>query len=71
MLLESRRSLSKTLHAHLILEFLPPTVRSVTTPDGRQKVELDEILLNGNNIAMMVPGAGTAEADKAPTAPST
>ena len=27
---------------------------------------MDEILLNGNNIALMVPGAGTAEADREP-----
>lgn len=26
------------------------------TPDGKKKTKLEEILLNGNNITMMVPG---------------
>ena len=29
------------------------------TPDGRKKTKLEEILLNGNNITMMVPGGGS------------
>ena len=26
------------------------------TPEGRQATKLDQILLNGNNIALLVPG---------------
>ena len=26
------------------------------TPEGRRVTKLDEILLNGNNIAMLIPG---------------
>ena len=26
------------------------------TPEGRRITKLDEILLNGNNIAMLIPG---------------
>ena len=29
----------------------------VVTARGREKTKLDQILLNGNNVAMMVPGA--------------
>ena len=29
---------------------------SETTPDGRRITKLDQILLNGNNITMLVPG---------------
>ena len=29
---------------------------SETTPDGRKITKLDQILLNGNNITMLVPG---------------
>ena len=29
---------------------------SEMTPEGRRVTKLDEILLNGNNIAMLIPG---------------
>ena len=32
------------------------------TPEGTQEVHLDQILLNGNNIAVLVPG-GKPEGD--------
>lgn len=28
------------------------------TSDGKKKTKLEEILLNGNNVTMMVPGGG-------------
>eukprot|EP00238_Polyblepharides_amylifera_P005411 CAMPEP_0196579564 /NCGR_PEP_ID=MMETSP1081-20130531/22904_1 /TAXON_ID=36882 /ORGANISM="Pyramimonas amylifera, Strain CCMP720" /LENGTH=69 /DNA_ID=CAMNT_0041899191 /DNA_START=227 /DNA_END=436 /DNA_ORIENTATION=+ len=28
------------------------------TPEGRKVTKLDQILLNGNNIAVLVPGGG-------------
>mmetsp|Transcript_23682 Transcript_23682/g.74522 ORF Transcript_23682/g.74522 Transcript_23682/m.74522 type:complete len:87 (-) Transcript_23682:142-402(-) len=31
------------------------------TAEGRQEIHLDQILLNGNNVAMMVPGGGPAQ----------
>jgi U6 snRNA-associated Sm-like protein LSm5 len=31
-------------------------LRSEITPEGRRATKLDEILLNGNNVAIMVPG---------------
>ncbi|XP_017842700.1 U6 snRNA-associated Sm-like protein LSm5 [Drosophila busckii] len=31
------------------------------TPDGRRITKLDQILLNGNNITMLVPGGELAE----------
>lgn len=31
---------------------------SETTPEGRKKTQLGQTLLNGNNIAMIVPGRG-------------
>ena len=30
---------------------------SENTPEGRRVTKLDQILLNGNNIAMLVPGS--------------
>lgn len=32
-----------------------------TTPEGRRVTKLDQILLNGNNITMMVPGGEMPE----------
>ncbi|GAB5568669.1 U6 snRNA-associated Sm-like protein LSm5 [Prionailurus iriomotensis] len=32
------------------------TERSEITPEGRRITKLDQILLNGNNITMLVPG---------------
>jgi hypothetical protein len=34
----------------------PYPSRSELTPEGRRATKLDEILLNGNNVAIMVPG---------------
>lgn len=31
---------------------------SENTPEGRKKTQLGQTLLNGNNIAMIVPGRG-------------
>eukprot|EP00854_Cymbomonas_tetramitiformis_P012582 gene12582-14866_t len=31
------------------------------TPEGRRVTKLDQILLNGNNIAVLVPGGGPEE----------
>lgn len=28
------------------------------TPEGKKKTKLDEILLNGNNVSMLVPAGG-------------
>jgi len=35
---------------------LTPPLGSETTPEGRKITKLDQILLNGNNITMLVPG---------------
>jgi U6 snRNA-associated Sm-like protein LSm5 len=32
------------------------------TPEGRRETKLDQILLNGNNIALLVPGGMPDEA---------
>lgn len=37
---------------------LQDAVEYETTADGKKKTKLEEILLNGNNITMMVPGGG-------------
>ena len=31
-------------------------MRSEMTPEGKRVTKLDQILLNGNNIALLVPG---------------
>ena len=36
--------------------FVCCVLSSENTPEGRRVTKLDQILLNGNNIAMMVPG---------------
>mmetsp|Transcript_12657 Transcript_12657/g.32324 ORF Transcript_12657/g.32324 Transcript_12657/m.32324 type:complete len:93 (-) Transcript_12657:216-494(-) len=33
-----------------------------TTPEGKKTTKLSQILLNGNNIALLVPGGGPEEA---------
>ena len=38
----------------------------VVTARGREKTKLDQILLNGNNVAMMVPGGGPEAPDAQP-----
>ena len=43
-------------HPRLPLSLLALAVVSEMTADGRRAVKLDQILLNGNNIAMLVPG---------------
>ena len=35
-----------------------------TTSEGRRVTKLDQILLNGNNIAMLVPGGEGPEGDR-------
>lgn len=35
------------------------------TPEGRKVTKLDQILLNGNNIAVLVPGGGGADGPSA------
>ena len=35
---------------------------SEMTPEGRRETKLDQILLNGNNIALLVPGGMPDEA---------
>ena len=42
-------------HTHCIL-ILNSTPYSEMTPEGRRITKLDEILLNGSNIAMLIPG---------------
>lgn len=36
------------------------------TAAGREKTQLDQILLNGNNVAMMVPGGDPEAPDSQP-----
>ena len=38
----------------------------VVTARGREKTKLDQILLNGNNVAMMVPGRDPEAPDAQP-----
>ena len=38
----------------------------VVTARGREKTKLDQILLNGNNVAMMVPGGDPEAPDSQP-----
>ena len=38
----------------------------VVTARGREKTKLDQILLNGNNVAMMVPGGDPEAPDAQP-----
>ena len=38
----------------------------VVTARGREKTKLDQILLNGNNVAMMVPGGDPGAPDAQP-----
>ncbi len=42
---------TETLH---LLETSP--IRYEITPEGKKATRLDQILLNGNNIAILVPG---------------
>lgn len=42
-------------YVNMVLE---DAVEYEITPDGKKKTKLEEILLNGNNITMMVPGGG-------------
>lgn len=42
-------------YVNMVLE---DAVEYEMTPDGKKKTKLEEILLNGNNITMMVPGGG-------------
>lgn len=37
---------------------LQDAIEYESTTDGKKKTKLDEILLNGNNITMMLPGGG-------------
>ena len=46
---------SIVLHVFHICTLTPP-FDSETTPEGRKITKLDQILLNGNNITMLVPG---------------
>ena len=40
----------------VVYVILGPPLDSETTPEGRKITKLDQILLNGNNITMLVPG---------------
>lgn len=43
----------------------------VETPDGEvEKKKIDQILLNGNNICMLLPGSNGPEEATAPPPPS-
>lgn len=42
-------------YVNMVLE---DAVEYEITSDGKKKTKLEEILLNGNNITMMVPGGG-------------
>lgn len=42
-------------YVNMVLE---DAVEYELTPDGKKKTKLEEILLNGNNITMMVPSGG-------------
>ena len=33
-----------------------------TTPEGRRKTQVEQVLLNGNNVVMLVPGSSPEEA---------
>lgn len=47
---------------------LDDVVEYEITPDGRQENRMDTILLNGNNVALMVPGGVGAGGDGGATA---
>lgn len=40
-------------YVNMVLE---DAVEYESTPEGRKKTKLEEILLNGNNITMLIPG---------------
>lgn len=42
-------------YVNMVLE---DAVEYEVTADGKKKTKLEEILLNGNNITMLVPGGG-------------
>ena len=45
-------------HAQCSPYFLTPSVfRSEYTSEGKRVTKLDQILLNGNNVALLVPGS--------------
>mmetsp|Transcript_2582 Transcript_2582/g.7576 ORF Transcript_2582/g.7576 Transcript_2582/m.7576 type:complete len:93 (+) Transcript_2582:245-523(+) len=45
---------------------LDDVVEYTVTSAGREKNQLDQILLNGNNVAMMVPGGDPESPDAQP-----
>lgn len=55
-------------------EFVNMVLDDVTefeiTPDGNRVTKLDQILLNGNNICMMVPGGGPDDRGAPAAAPA-
>ena len=40
----------------------PPCARSEITAEGKRVTKLDQILLNGSNVALLVPGGAGPEA---------
>lgn len=42
-------------------QVLEDVIEYEDTPEGRVETKLDQILLNGNNIALLVPGGGGAD----------
>jgi hypothetical protein len=41
----------------------PPPIHSEVTAEGKRATKLDQILLNGNNIVMLVPGGNPETAE--------
>lgn len=46
------------VYVNMVLE---DVIEYEDTPEGRVETKLDQILLNGNNIALLVPGGGGAD----------
>lgn len=40
-----------------------------TTPDGKRKTHVEQVLLNGNNVVLLVPGSSPEEAAASYTGP--
>ncbi|KAI9918890.1 hypothetical protein PsorP6_011337 [Peronosclerospora sorghi] len=57
MVLDDNREITRYCLVDLALSpLLMLPVISEITPEGRREVKLDQVLLNGNNVCLLVPG---------------
>ncbi|RHX97998.1 hypothetical protein DYB37_008360 [Aphanomyces astaci] len=42
---------------------LDDVIEYEVTPEGKRKVKVDQVLLNGNNVCLLVPGGNPEESD--------